>query len=325
MTSSAATKNFTKSLFLFLLLFCTYSRADYGWIPRYKSLWAKLGVDYLSSKENFGSDGQRGDAAYQARLIEFTEFKFWAEAEYGLAQNWSAYLKMSANRGAIDPQTGAATAFPQSSGLGDIHVGSKWNLVRKPILFTVEIMAKIPTYSTSGLAADELAKGDGDFAAGLLTHGGFWAGKYLIFDLSPGFLFRSGGYNAQLLVNGMAEVIAHPVFFRLFFEYRYGLSKTNPATVIANNPEIGSGGTFGRLSKDSDLFSGGAKLGFNMFRQYRMEVNFQQAIAGNRAPNFWQVGLNFFASWDFFKEEKKIRIMEVPFETEQTNTPEKEN
>lgn len=312
------------SLFIFFIsvftpLICI---ADYAWIPRYKNLNLKLGFDFLSSKENFGSDGQRGDILFQNRAVELTQYLFWTEGEYGIAKDWSVYLRPTYVRNSLDPQTGSAVDFPIGSGLGDLTLGIKWNVIPKPYLFTLEVLSKVPLYSTSDPAADELVLGDGDFNAGLVLHGGYRLKNRFLFALSPGIRMRTKGYASLFTFDAMTGVMFHPVYFRLFFNWSAGLGKEEVLGLVTNNAEPGSGGSFGRLSKNTDLLSAGAKLGVRFHEQYRFDVNFSQALSGNLAPNYWQLGINLFATWDFFKPEKKIQVREVPFESDQTSESE---
>lgn len=316
MTSSAVLTRF-RSLFLLILTFSTVSFADYAWIPKYANLWTKLGFDYTSSKENIGSDGARNDITYQSRLVDFTEYRFWVEAEYGIARDISSYIRPNFLWNSINPITGSGTGFPSKGGLSDVYIGFKWNPVKGPLLFTPELMTKIPAYGTGSLAADELALGDGDFSIGAIGHLGYRANKHFAFGLSPGALYRSSNYKAQLLFGGMTAFMYNPLFVRLFVDWKISIGKEVPPALVTDNAEPGSGSTFARLSKNQDLLAVGAKFGIKFHDNYRFDINYQQSLGGNSAPYYWQLGVNFFAPFDFYHEEKKIKVKEVPFDSEQ--------
>lgn len=315
-TLSEALFRFSRLFILFLTL-SSVSLADYAWIPKYQNLWAKLGMDYLASRENFGSDGDRNDITYQNRIVDFTEYKFWIEGEYGIAENVSASLRPTFLWNSINPLTGVGTGFPSNGGMADMFVGFKWNPVKTPFLLTPELQVKFPMYGTSTLLADELAMGDGDVSIATIANLGYRATNYLVFGFSPGFKYRSGNYKSQILLDGMIGFIYNPVFFRFFWNWAIAMGKDETTTLVLNNPEFGSGSSFARLSYNSEMLSAGAKFGVKFHENYRIELNFEQALTGNRAPYFWKLGFNFYAPFDFYKEEKRIKVKEIPFDSDQ--------
>ena len=75
-----------------LLLFLAVSRlafADYGWIPEYQKLIAKVGLALQRSSENFDSDGERADIRVGNSAGSFSETRFFLETEYGIAEDWA--------------------------------------------------------------------------------------------------------------------------------------------------------------------------------------------------------------------------------------------
>lgn len=308
------------ALFACSFLFFLQSRValgDYAWIPSYQKLWIRYGADYLSSNSNHTSDGQRATILYNSRAVDFTEWKAWVDGEFGIADGWSAYLKMAAVRAAINPTVDVNTQFPVSSGFQDFTLATKWQVMRGPVLITPEFIAVIPTYSNSGITDLEIAKGDGVVSAGTVVHfATITKSRNFLFDLSPGLMFRSSGYKPQLILEGMAEALYDPFYFRVFLNYTWSLDKDESTRLITQNSVPGSAGSFARLSLQPDLFSAGFKAGFRFYRRHRFELTLRNAMMGNRSPYFTQVGFNLFASIDFFAPEKKIKAVEVPLSSD---------
>ncbi|MFM8316512.1 MAG: hypothetical protein ACKOA8_19700, partial [Deltaproteobacteria bacterium] len=188
---------------------------------------------------------------------------------------------------------------------------------RKPVL-TLELTSKIPLYSTTAPAADEVVLGDGTFDLGAQLHLGYRLGSHFAVGLSPGFVLRNSGFENAFTLVGFAGTSWNPVYLRLVSESYFSLNKTSSPTVISLNPALGSGGSFARLSKNQDLVTLGGRLGFFLSQQYKVEASALWSIMGNQTAHFFRAGLNFVADFDLYRPAPpKIKVKEIPFETEQ--------
>lgn len=292
-------------------------RADYGWIPKYKSLFLRLGIDYFRTSENFDSGGLRDDIRFQGTTpATLTDYRFWIEPEYGVAQDISVGLKTSLVVSSVDPQvvTSTVSSFLGATGLGDVRLFMKWNVKRDLPLLTVETFFKMPTYSSSPLQADDLVFGDGSYDFGALLHIGYRIKKFF-FTVAPGGVYRFGDYAPAAILQGALGGKygpAHAVIFGDAF-ISFGDNLLYDSSPAVHNA-FGTGGSYARLSGSPSLFTLGLKVGFNFSRNYFFEAALTQAVSGRRAPSFTQVGLNFLAVMNFFEVDRRIRIKEVPFD-----------
>ncbi len=292
-----------------------YVLADYAWIPGYHQLQTKIGIDYFTSHENFGSDGVKSDLTSSGQLTTFKEYKFWAEAEYGFVKDWSALLKIPITSGLVD--TESETLF-SGSGLSDVDLGLKWNLLSRKAVITFELTSKIPLYSTNNPQFGELVIGDGSFDLGTQFHVGYRFNRNFVVGFSPGLVLRSSGYESAFKATVFGGASWSPVYIRLGMDSYFSLSKPTTATLIDSNSTAGSGGSFARLSKSQDCIAMGTRLGVFINNQNRIEASAMGSIMGNYAPAYFKVGLNWVADFDLYKpEEPKIKVKEIPFETEQ--------
>lgn len=300
---------------LFLLTVSCLARAEYGWLPKYQSLFLRAGFDYFHTSENYNSGGFREDIVFQSQLAELTDYRFWIEPEYGLAQDVSLGMRTSLVISSVDPQVSSPSGFLLgATGPGDIKFFLKWNVKRDLPLLTVETYFKLPPYSSNPLQPDDLVFGDGSFDFGGMLHVGYRI-KRFFFTVAPGAVFRFGDYAPAVTFNGAVGLKYGRVHGVLFGDFFLSLGDN---LLYDSSPNLhnafGTGGSYARLSGSPTLFTMGAKVGVNLSQNYFLEAALTQAVSGRRAPYFTQVGLNFLAVLNFFKPEKRVKIREVPFD-----------
>lgn len=301
---------------LFIFLLSGYSFADFAWIPDYHHLVLKASGEYLTSNDNYASDGVKTEYLVSGQQRTFNEYKFAIEGEYSFAKDWAGYLKLPFVSGLVD--TEQTTVF-SGSGVGDLSLGVKWNFLQKRWLITGEVYSNLPLYSNTNLTGDALAIGDGSIDMGGKVHFGYRFNRHLVAGLSPGLVARSAGYQTAFTISAFAGASWHPVYVRFIAENYNSLSKPITTSAVTTNSATGSGGTFARLSQNPDNFSLGGKLGFFAGKRFRVEGSMMWSVLGNYSPAFFKSGINLIGEFDFYEPApKKTKVKEIPFETEQT-------
>ncbi len=316
-------RSINKHLLIFSFFTARFCFADYAWIPDYHHLLIKASGEYFTSSENFGSDGVKSEFTNSGQPATFNEYRFSLEGEYGFAKNWSAFLKIPFVSGLIDSAGGTALS---GSGLGDLNLGFKWNFNPQRPLITLEVFSHLPLYSTSTLTLDQLALGDGSIDVGGKLHLGYRFNRHFAAGISPGFIARTSGYSSAFVLSAFGGASWNPIYFRLMGENYTSLDKPTSISTESANSEIGSGGTFARLSQNPDHFSLGAKIGYIASRKYRIEGSMMWSLMGSYAPAFFRGGINIIGDFDLYEAPPpKTKIKEIPFETEQTPYVESED
>lgn len=276
----------------------------------------KASGDYLTSSDNYASDGVKTEYLVSGQQRTFNEYKFGLEAEYTFAKDWAGYLKLPFVSGLVN--TPQDTAF-SGSGLGDLSLGVKWNFVRKRILLTGEVYSNLPLYSTATFLGDQLAVGDGSIDTGGKIHLGYRFNRHFVAGVSPGLVIRSAGYATAFTLSAFAGASWNPVYFRIMVENYNSFNKPLSTSSVVTNSAAGSGGTFARLSESPNNLSMGGKIGYFAGNQYRIEASIMGSLMGSYSPAFFRTGLNFIGEFDFYETPPpKTKVKEVPFETEQT-------
>lgn len=285
----------------------------------------------FTSSENFGADGVRTDILYQrgsfANIpLRLNEFRFYVEPEYGFAKNLSFALRGEFTIGRIGPITASEPSFG-SSNIGNIKGALKWRIHPKEPIFTAEINFGLPTASNdqTSLAVDELLLNDGTFDLGLVLHTGYRFDDFFV-AFSPGLLLRSGGFPSAMTVDAAAGGRFNIIYGFLFLHSLFSL-QTGPLfdSSINSHDALGSGGSYAKLSGGARGIDGGLKIGVNIEKKYAIELGFTQSFWGSQYPNYTKIGLNFLLVNSFFKEEKKIKLREVPFDQEHKRPSQEKN
>jgi hypothetical protein len=293
----------------FTVLLVPNARADYGWIPEYKKLITKAGLDVYKTDGNFDSAGALQALPSNAELQDTI---IWLSGEYGIAENWALALEIPFFISSVDT---ASSRLLEGSGLGDITARLKWAVKPVTPIFTLEAMLKFPSGKTGG-GAGELALGEGNFDAGLFLHSGHRGGKFL-FTLSPGFLARFGGYSMA----AAAEIAVQFLFPRGYIRaFSYGIFSFEDVAPFDSSTTVhdaaGSGGSYAKLNGSPIGFSLGAKIGLNLTKQVSLEVGGSKGILGSRYADYFKVGGDVAVEFDFFEAPKSIKAKEVPFDFE---------
>lgn len=307
---------FSKLLLLFLCI-SSLSFANYAWIPKYQNMRLRLSGEYYKSQDNFTEDGQRASFNYLNRPAQLTEYEFALQSEYGFAKDWSAGIKLPFRSSSISGADYGDT-YLSATGFGDTAFSFKWLVKSGDTRLAIESISTVPFYSTSVTSTDEMVLGDGIFTTGFKLHGGHLMDGMFSFALSPGVLFKFQGFTSQFTVDAAFGVAVKPVYFRLFSDLAISMGGESFSTGIFSNPAEGSGGSFAKLSTSPNLWNLGLLAGVFVYEQYRIELYGTQSITGNRAPNGYRFGIAFATSFDFYKEEKKIQVKELPFDAEPT-------
>lgn len=184
--------------------------------------------------------------------------------------------------------------------------------MKSPVL-TLETIARIPVASSAPKSTNDLIGGDGIFDVAMLFHAGVIT-KPMYFSISPGFRLRAGGYSSQFLLQSAAGVLFKKSYVRLFTDLTISPDTLDNSTT--QNAALGSGGTFAVHSASPNLFSIGFKTGLNFLESYKVEVAVSKSVWGSRAPNYFQFTVGIAKNLDFYEPETKVKIQEVPFETE---------
>ncbi|GEM_PF-2504954 len=299
-----------------LALVCSLvSFGDYAWIPDYHHLQTKVGIDYLHSSDNFGSDGVKTALTNANQPTSLNDFKFWIEGEYGFVKDWSGYLRLPFTTALIDNST--ETLF-SGSGFSDLNLGLKWNVLRSKSLITLELFSRVPLYSTTAPQTGELVLGDGSFDFGGLMNVGYRFNRRFAVGISPGLMIRSSGYESAFVGSAFGGATFHPMYIRLVIDSLFSLRKPSPTITNSSNSKTGSGGSFARLSKNPDSVAIGVRIGAFLSKQYRLEASTMWSTYGKSSPVYFKTGLNLVADFDLYEPElPKTKVKEIPFEKEQ--------
>jgi hypothetical protein len=311
----------TRILFLVCLILVFRAaplKADYAWIPKSGNLELKVGGNYFLTNTNFDYQSTRTSLFYNGHTTSLSTFRFLIEPEFSPAPGFSTFAKVNYLASGLSDRdvTGSPTVL-NASGLGDLLLGVKANIVKNLPLITLEANVKIPTYSYYVSSFDELLQGDGNVDVGVMVHGGFRANRFY-FDLSPGLLFRFSGYSSAFTLKALAGTkVSH--FYGYLFANLLASFSDNVLfdTSLAVHDAPGAGGSYALLAGGPTVFSMGAKLGVEFIKNYSAELHFEQAVAGHRAADFVQTGLDLVMRFDLNPQDNRVKIHEIPFETEQ--------
>lgn len=279
--------------------------AAYGWVPEYKKLYARLGVDINTTSENFANDGVIESLPGKATL---TDTIVWVEPEYGIAQDWSAKLNLGFINRNLD--TGAG-----GSGIADVRADVKWNVKAMDPIVTFDVILKLPAASSKAASRTDLALGDGSVDAGIQLHTGHQSGPFL-FALSPGFLFRSGSYSYAFIGDAAFQLDFLRGFVRVFVNGIYSLNEMkNQDSSISKHDAAGAGGSYAILNGSPIGVNAGGKIGIKIFDEFYIEGGASHTVYGVRYPNSLNISIALFNAFDFFHPLPAKRVKEVPFDS----------
>lgn len=309
------------SFFILNLFFASVARADFGWMPPYQTIYFSTGASYFRTNQNFADNGVSQNILYNGSAVQLTEYKFWAETEYGFAQDWSGKIRLNFFSGSVDSLTGLGNGALTGGGIGDITAGVKWRIYRGAPTLTLETTALVPTYSTILNNTTTLLPGNGDIDVGVTLHVGYRR-DYLILAASPQFVFRTAGYAQAFDLKTAVGIQFSPFYLYAITDLFLSMGTNllyDPSPLVHN--AAGTGGSYALLSGSPNWFSIGGKGGVQMIKDLFLEVSGEQSLWGKRAANFFQGGINLLLKVDFFQPEKKIKVKEIPFDSDPLTDP----
>lgn len=289
------------------------ARADFGWIPEYKKLVTRLGIFYYKSDQNYATDGVLDPIKVGTRNTKLQDFITWLEAEYGIAQDWSVYVYVPFLSSSVNDFNTDAQVLT-GNGFGDVRASIRWNVKSISPIVTLEALLKAPTGVSKPAKAGEMVLGDGNFDAGFKLQTGTKTGR-LSLVLSPGFLFRSGGFSAAVIGDVAIQYAFPRGYVRLVGDAIYSLSDEKlGASSFKVQDQPGTGGSFARLNGSPIGFNGGGLVGFRIYDEFHVEAGLTLSVFGNHYPSFVQVRFNLLNTFDFFKPITPRKVRDVPFE-----------
>ncbi|NBX91970.1 MAG: hypothetical protein EB078_00770 [Proteobacteria bacterium] len=309
-----------KTFRLVILFFSFPLFADYAWLPSQENLIIKTGWEIFKTHENFDAFNERRDLITGSVPSSLVQNKFTLDLEYGLSEQWATYMRTGL-LSAVISQNSSGSGLLSTSGLFDTSFGFKWRTASAKPVIALEGGIIIPPYSVEQDLPEKLAIGDGVAGALLRLHAGTKV-KRFVFSVSPGLVFRFGGFANQALIEAACSVVFKDFFVRLFQSTQLSLNKETTQNPFLNS-EVGSGGSFSRLSTQPDLLSLGLRIGARLSPKFRTEAFFSQTLWGSEAANGFSFGLSLVTLLDFFVPDTREKIKEVPFNSEQE--PEKDS
>ncbi len=111
-------------LLLFFLFVPLVAHAEFGWFTGFEKFDFRFGGDYLSTSDNFTTDGDKAPVRYNGENLKINEFKFYVEPEYGFAPDWSVKARLGfITNNAVSDSGRVSGSVLSGSGLGDFSVG----------------------------------------------------------------------------------------------------------------------------------------------------------------------------------------------------------
>lgn len=297
-----------------VFLFTTVALGDYAWLPKPESLILKTGWEFFKSDANFDFSGKKQELTTNSVPSSLNQNQFVIDSEYGLIEHWSGILRTSVISAKISPLNSVSSSL-SGAGLLDTTLGLKWQARQEKPVLALETGLVFPGYSTKNLVANELALGDGVAGVLLRVHGGARVKKFT-FSLSPGLLFRFGGFSNQVLLDAAISVSLRKIYFRFFQASYFSMTKDSNSNQSQENLELGSGGSFSRLAIQPDLVSLGLKSGVFLSPKFKIEASLAQTVWGQTAADGFRIGLMLITNFDFSKPDTRESVQEVPLSSE---------
>ena len=264
---------------------------------------------FLSSA-NYSPDGISTDLLTASTPSDLQQNQFFLDAEYGLGDSWSSLIRTSFLTAQIKSSQGSSLL--SGSGLADTSLGFKWQARREKPVLALEATVVFPAYSNANLMNDELSLGDGVAGTALVAHLGTKT-KRFAFSASPGLLFRYGRFSHQATLESAISLVLKRFYLRAFQWAALSLSREASAPSLqVGNSEVGSGGSFSRLSTNPDLLLFGLKSGYRISEKFRLEGTFAKTVWGRSSADSIRFGLALVSHFDFFVPDTREKIREVP-------------
>lgn len=287
------------------------SSGDYAWTPRYKELRVKSGVTLISTSENFNYQSELTGFGLNNQRAQLNDFRFFAEAEFGIADDWAWTLKSSMIRSELT-RISDGLLVADGMGMGDTWLGLKWNAQKTGPVVTPELLMKFPTGVVGAPSSTQIVQGEGNFDLALKGHLGF-GNMPLLLAISPGLLLRIGGYSSALTLEVAGELQFPRGYFRFYSELQASLSELAlPPSTLQNHNLNGTGGSYLKLAASPTFLTAGLRGGLFLNDVVGFDVDFKMSVMGARAPLFLQVGAMGTFRFDFFEQPIERPLKEVP-------------
>lgn len=292
--------------------FCPSLFADYAWIQEFEKLSLRTGFDVSTTSRNYDHNGFSSNPTFNSQLVSLQDLTFWAEPEYGIAQDWSVGLRLGFLSGTAASLT-SGLAVAQGASLADTRANLKWRLSKEP-LWTAEMYFKFPTGVAAPRSTTDIVVGEGNLDVGVKFHYGLQQ-KNLFFSVSPGLLARFAGYASAATLDAAAQIFIARAYGKIFVSSIFSFSPTAlPPSDITSQSLGGTVGSYARLAASPTLVTAGASFGVLLSRKFRFEIGVSKTVWGQRAPDFLAVTFNLLGLFDFAKPDLRPKIREVPFE-----------
>ncbi len=305
--------------FLFLIVALSVSatssapHSDYGWLPEYKKLFLRGGVDIFSSASNFDNTGVMVNLPSGVAL---SRNFFWFQPEYGIAQDWSLKFQAGFLSSAVTTASGGAAL--NSSGMADLTASVKWMVRPFDPILTLEPYFVIPAAESIAATKQDVALGDGAFGAGLKLHTAHEANGFAL-GFSPGVQYRNKGYSLLITGDVFAQFDFKRGYLRAYGNVVFPIEITKLYdSSLTKHDVAGAAGSYALLSGSPFGLSAGGKLGFQVISELSIEAWFTKSIVGQRYPNFTLFGFSLFYAFDFLDTLPVKNVHEVPFDSDQT-------
>jgi hypothetical protein len=307
-------------LFSFLIFLATSTIstslfANYAWIPKEQHLELKIGGEFFSTSQNFNTVGASENIIFQNQQVGLEEFSFFVDADYGITENISGTLRLPFQSESLNVVDTSGQSILSSSGVGDINTALKWNFKKNAPILTAEINFKIPTESYDNLGPDDLLRGDANFDLGFMLHAGYQFGQGFL-DVSPGIVFRFGGYASGFLGKAMVGVKFRPAYIYAFSNLYTSFTDDLLFDPDSQTHDIAAtGGSYHTLSGSPSYWEAGLRGGVRISGPFSVEGYFSQTLWGRRAADAFIFGFNVVVELDFSKKDTRTKTREIPFDS----------
>jgi protein XagA len=139
-----------------ILLTDTYVYAG-AWTQPAGSAYVREGVSFYSADEYFDRNGDSKPGDWSYGSSKFTSIQWLHISEYGLRDDLTAIAEFTYKN--IDVDRGDGIPNQKLSGFGDVRLGLKRRLTKKPLIISVQAILEVPTGYDANLTQVELDRG----------------------------------------------------------------------------------------------------------------------------------------------------------------------
>ncbi len=252
-----------------------------AWAQPQGHAYTKLSSIFYRSDEVFDDVGDRQPVTIYGS--EFQASQGFLYIEYGLTQYLTLITQLSGSSLRSDSNVRHNVLRLNTSGLGDVVLGAKYELVGEPFVLSPYMSVKIPTSYDDDITP-ALGTGEADVELRVLAARSFYP-LPLYLGTEAGYRVRGGPFSNQISYSG--EVGATPSN-RLSFKAYLENSKTLSGNARLAEPGLVqvSEGNFTKL---------GLITGFRARGPLWMEVSLESVLAGENvsAGHAWGLGISY--------------------------------